>query len=299
VIGQFGLEGTLVIVPPILLVLAACWSGIAGLPGTAIHHRTSCAALAVGLVALSIGRIGQLWGADELLLAYCGFALLMLAMGRGLVRYAIGEMGAGGAVLVAVAWGWLMAERGGTVVEGAPIVHLAFGVSVAAIALLAWSWRRVPRLPDVADAMEGHAELRHQLGLLAVGTAVAMLLVTSSIEAVRIARALFTDETARSAALSIWWSLFATSAIAIGLRTVPAVRWFGLTLLGVASVKVLLVDTVTLEPMARVVAAITVGLVTISAAVLYARLVLGAPDGDGDGEGSVPEGADADGDGSA
>lgn len=296
--GQIDPEGSFEIVPLILLMTAACWSAIAGLPGAAIQLRTTGAGAAVTLVALAIGRIGQVWGADELLLAYCGYALLLLAAGRTLVRYAVGEMGAAGAVLIAVAWGWIMAERGGAVAEGTPIVHLAFAVSAAAFALLAWSWRRVPRLPAVDDAMEGHDEFRRQLGLLAVGTAVALLLATTSIEAARIARSLFTDETARSAALSIWWSVFATSAIAVGLRTVPAVRWFGLTLLGVASIKVLLVDTVTLEPMARVVAAITVGLITIGAGVLYARLVSGKPSPDDDDR-SVAQRTDTDGDGSA
>ncbi len=44
-------------------------------------------------------------------------------------------------------------------------------------------------------------------------------------------------------------------------------------LLGVVAIKVLLIDTVTLNQASRIVAAITVGLIIIAAGVLYAKLV--------------------------
>ena len=106
-----------------------------------------------------------------------------------------------------------------------------------------------------------------------------VLLASTSVEASRLADAMFTDSTARAAALSLWWALVGVGAIVGGvLKRIAGLRYAGIGLLLVATAKVLTYDLVGLSPMARVASFIVVGLVLLVVATGYLRAAKRASD---------------------
>ncbi|MEM1424144.1 MAG: DUF2339 domain-containing protein [Planctomycetota bacterium] len=176
--------------------------------------------------------------------------------------------------------------------------------ALAALALPAWlfaylgsDWGLTGQPPVLTNALLWSALLALALALTAryvrigtgavrtpmmVGSAIAaggVLLVSTSIEAWRLADAVFTDTTAQAAALSLWWAIIGVASIVAGvLKRVPGLRYGGLAMLLVAMTKVLTYDLATLSPAARVASFIAVGLVLLIVATGYLRATKRASD---------------------
>jgi uncharacterized membrane protein len=254
------------------VVIALAWAALAALPGAGYALRTSCAALAVGAGIVAIGDIMDASRATALL-ALSVYAGVVGLAGLRLVRWSVAEIAGGVVVLAAAAWAAWTVSLDERMFMGPPIAHEGFLPAIFAAVSAVFVGVTLPRLARPEDADPGLPQARRVIsaGLLALAWVV--LLASTSIEAVRTARATLDDETARGAAVSIWWSVFAIASLVGGFRLGAPLRWAGLGLLGVVAAKVLLVDTVTLSTPARIVAAMVVGLLTIGAGVLYARVV--------------------------
>lgn len=125
--------------------------------------------------------------------------------------------------------------------------------------------------------------------LIAAG---ALAWLATSFEASRAAEIVTGSAAARGAAVSIWWGLLAVTLLWIGFRRAFAgLRYAGLTLLGLAGVKIVLLDMAGAPQLARVAGFVTLGLLMLGAAVGYARVTksLAAPKRHDDDR---PQGAD-------
>ncbi|MFG0306507.1 MAG: DUF2339 domain-containing protein [Phycisphaerales bacterium JB040] len=279
--GQVSLDATagpgLVIEPVSMVVTGLAWAALAALPRSVFALRTLGASLAIACGAVAIGRVEASHGPDRMLLAQTAYAGLALLAGARLVRWSLSEIATVLLLALGVGWGAVRVAHAGDALAGPPLAHPGFGPAGLGVIGLIVAGVLLRRIGPAPDAPAHARDTRRLLALGAHAGAWALLLASTSIEAARLARTLFEDPTARGAAVSIWWSLFGVASVVLGFRVGAALRWAGLVLLGVVAGKVLLLDTMTLNPPARVVAAITVGLVSIGASVLYARLVGGRP----------------------
>jgi len=103
-------------------------------------------------------------------------------------------------------------------------------------------------------------------------SAVVLMLTATSFEIARLANAWTSDPTVQSAAVSIWWGVVAAVLLFIGFRykfRVP--RSAGLGLLGVATVKAVVVDLADVPPIWRVASVLCLGLLMLGVAVVYAK----------------------------
>lgn len=111
------------------------------------------------------------------------------------------------------------------------------------------------------------------LPLVCTIAAGAMLWLATSFEASRIAEMTTGSVAARGAAVSIWWGLLAVALLYVGFRrSIPGLRYTGLALLGMAGVKVVLLDMAGAPQLARVAGFVTLGLLMLGTAVGYARV---------------------------
>jgi uncharacterized membrane protein len=84
----------------------------------------------------------------------------------------------------------------------------------------------------------------------------------------------FSGNFARDMSYTIAWALFALALVGSGIaRRLPAARWCGLGLLGIAVAKLFLHDLARLDQLYRVGALIAVALIAITASVLYQRFI--------------------------
>lgn len=274
--GQFDLaitsEAALRIVPASLIVTGLAIGAVAALPRNPFWLRVTSAALAIACGVIAIARLDETHGTDRALLAESVYAALVLLAGVRLRRWSLAEIAGVLLMVLALVWGAVQAWRGRSVFEGPPLIHTAFSPAGLTVIGLIFAGVLLHRGEPAADAPRAARKTRRVLAHASHGAAWALLLASTSIEAARLARTLFEETTARSAAVSIWWSLFAVASVVLGFRVGAPLRWAGLVLLAVVGGKVLLIDTVTLNQPSRIVAAITVGLVTIGASVLYARI---------------------------
>jgi Predicted membrane protein (DUF2339) len=277
VFGQFGLDldsNLLVHISPISMLIAGlCWAAIAALPGARFDVRSVSAALGVISGAFVVAKIEDWIGAPEALLAGAIYSGGVIVLGLRLVRWSLVEIATVLLVTVTIAWSAQQITLGVDTLDGIPIAHLGFASAILLVVFAIWGGRLLWRIELADDAPEGITKARHQLAAMSFALGWMLLLASTSIEAVRSARLMFTEGAASGASVSIWWSLFAISSVSLGFRIGPPLRWAGLGLLGVVAIKVLFIDTVTLSQPARIVASISVGLVIIAAGVLYARLV--------------------------
>jgi uncharacterized membrane protein len=259
--------------PVSLVISALAWVALAALPRAGFKARSACAAIAIVCGSLAIARLEATHGPSRALLFGSLYAGAVLLAGTRLVRWSLAETAV--ALLYALTVGLLAHTLtiGGGILDGPPFTHASFPPAILTVLGALAAGVLLRRLPAAEDAPHDWRDLRGSLSIAALALAWALLLATSSVESVRSAHTMFEEGSARGAVLSIWWSLFAVGSVVLGFRLGAPLRWAGLALLGVVAVKVLVFDTVTLNPPARVVAAITVGLIIIGASVLYARLV--------------------------
>ena len=118
---------------------------------------------------------------------------------------------------------------------------------------------------------------------IAYAIAAALVLVSTSFEASRIARMVSSDPTSQRATLTIWWAIFGSVLIVAGFwRRAPAARYAGLALIGIAIVKAMLFDLADTEGLWRVASFIGPGLLMLIVAAGYAKVsaALAGPVGD-------------------
>lgn len=125
--------------------------------------------------------------------------------------------------------------------------------------------------------------------LFAFVCAAALVWGATSFEIARLAKAATSDSTVQSAAVSIWWGAVAATLLFFGFRNrLRLPRYAGLGLLGVATVKAVVVDLADVPPIWRVASVLGLGLLMLAVAVVYAKVsdtLLGTPPGAGPGNG--------------
>ncbi|GJQ30757.1 MAG: hypothetical protein HBSAPP03_26410 [Phycisphaerae bacterium] len=109
--------------------------------------------------------------------------------------------------------------------------------------------------------------------LLALIFALVLFFADTSLEAGRIVRREFADQTAQRAAVSMWWGVFAVGLLAAGFMLKRAwSRHAGLALLGIAGVKVVAYDLAGVGQAWRIASFLALGLLMLGVAVVYAKV---------------------------
>jgi uncharacterized membrane protein len=235
-------------------------------PGHSIaaHHVLS--------VLSAAGALAAFWHPDvsaaSLALLWLVIAMAILTLHRPLPRigfdlFAISAIGAA-AISCAIAWvpDWMTTP-------GIPLLHGGFWSAMALLGAAAgWIvWLRGapkrgspgPTVPDVIPAV--------------LATGGGLLLASTSLEIARSATVVTGDATARNAAVSIWWGLFAVALLVVGFyRQWAILRRAGLALLTVATVKAVVIDMAEVPPMWRVASFIALGLLMLGVAAVYLRI---------------------------
>jgi uncharacterized membrane protein len=107
----------------------------------------------------------------------------------------------------------------------------------------------------------------------AASLAISLVWGATSLEAARVGAAMTGDRTVQLAFVSIWWALFSVALIVAGFKTnIAAARRAGLTLMGVATLKVVLYDLGGVPQVWRIASFLLVGLLMIGVAVGYSRV---------------------------
>lgn len=253
-----------------MLLVAACWIALGKRLSTNREQRSIAALLAI--LALSLAIIGDATPMSTATLACALLYAAIAAIGTRIYGWRLIELAIGFAFANTLAWIGVVWNEGWPGVEGVPVLHRLFiagAITVATLAGGAWLLRRTNR--SYNDQPEA------PLALAGAANAVAGLLtlIITSLEVMRITDWIVPDETAaQSAALSIWWSLFAVGTIALGIaRQARAVRWAGLILIAIAAGKVILIDLATLTAMWRIVGSAAVGMILLAAGIAYAWLM--------------------------
>ncbi len=276
VLGQISVEHNHLVldIQVISLVIAGLgWVGFALLPGSGFVLRFSSAAVAIGAWGIALWSLDAQLGTSEALLFESLYAAVLVLIGFKLTRWSVMEIS--GVLIGVLTLGWAAHQVviGEPTFDQPPLIGTGFWATMILVSTSIWIVLRLRKLHKAKDAPRVLGSLRTTLVMVLLGLAWALLLASSSIEAERVARKVFAEGAVRGAAVSIWWSLFAVASLVLGFRLVAALRWAGLGLLGMVAIKVLVFDTRVLEPAARVVAAMTVGLVIIGAGILYAMMI--------------------------
>lgn len=148
----------------------------------------------------------------------------------------------------------------------APLLHPALWIALAGGIVCLVAFRR-------AVAAEKHVPEFAAATLRAFGGAALLLMVflATTFEAIRIVEGAFTDATAQRAAVSIWWGLFAIGLLVLGfVRDRTPVRIAGLALLGIATLKAVLLDLAGVSLGARTLSVFGLGILMMGVGIAYA-----------------------------
>ncbi|HZW07251.1 MAG TPA: DUF2339 domain-containing protein, partial [Phycisphaerales bacterium] len=251
--------------------LAAAWSFLAlsarariGTLASAAGRATACAIAAV--VMLMLAPLKQDVAVATLVWPWAAVAVLAASAARADRRLHLGAAGLLTALCAAFAWLMAYVVTPGFVqwnLDAAPLAHPgllgSFAVAFACVAVAMLGMRQG------TGALNGPAAL-------IVGAFT--LWLATSFEASRLAELLTGSATARGAVVSIWWGLLAVGLLYAGFRrATPGLRYTGLTLLGLAGAKVVLLDMADAPQLARVAGFVTLGLLMLGTAVGYARVI--------------------------
>lgn len=249
-------------------------------------------------IALALGLLTPLWmlvvegvSMTSLCLVWTLAALLIGLAHRlrpTLSLRTIATIAMGGALVV-----WMVkfpAERlGGRIDGGALLMHPSVLLAVflvASMSALARLWSRWSTNRDSAGLLRAPDRA---FILIHVVAAVLLGFLSSTIEVRRDAMILLDDATARQAAVSIWWGLFAAGLLAVGfVRRVPLVRHAGLGLLGIATIKAALLDLQLVGAEWRALTFLGLGMLMLAVAVVYARMAGKLGEARGAQEGGTP-----------
>lgn len=262
-----------VISPAEVAVLLGAWLAFALLAGAGYVHRTIGASVAVGLILLALGRIGQDHGADRMLLWQAVAIGCVSLAGARLWRWSLMEIAAVLSMIFACAWGLDELRHWDGLLTRVPIIGYGSITSFNLLTIMLGVGLTIVRIRLAADAIGDVRGFRTALSSTLLCAAWLLALIVSTLEIVRLMHQWFDSSSAQGAGVSIWWSVFAVTSVAMGFRLARALRWAGLTLLCIVAGKVLLLDTMTLAPTGRIIASITVGLIIIATGVLYTWLV--------------------------
>jgi len=268
----------LVLAPWTVLVVAAgaAWMLVArlmlhtsrdeeGKPASALHQRHAVVCASVGVAAWMAAPAHPQSAAMAVCLTWLGLSLVLGSVWHFEPRLYLGRLAMVVAAAAVVPWvaashmeQWLDAT---TAIGTYPGLWL--GLAVAAVLVIhAWAgWR-----------WDEPTELGLPWPLLAAFAA-GVVFTATSMEVARSAAILADDETARRAAITIWWSLWGVSAVVIGFwRRVGPVRYVGLALMSIAAVKAVVLDLAGVPPMWRVASFVGLGGLMLAVAVLYGRV---------------------------
>ncbi len=262
-----------VISPTEVAVLLGAWLAFASLPCAGYVHRTIGAAVAVALVLLAMGRIGQEHSADRMLLWQTVAIGVVSLAGVRLWRWSLMELAGVLSMLFAFAWGLDELRHWDGVLTRVPIIGYGSITSFIILTTMLAVGLVISRIRVAADAIGDVRGFRIALRSALLCGSWLLALIVSTLEIVRLMHQWFDSSSAQGAGVSIWWSVFAVASVAMGFRIARGLRWAGLALLCIVAGKVLLLDTMTLAPTGRIIASITVGLIIIATGVLYTWLV--------------------------
>jgi len=259
--------------PASMLIAGIAWIALAALPKSRYATRLGSAAFAITSGSIAIAKLTETHGESEAIFALSIYAILITVLATRLFRWSLIEITSVLLFVITGAWVLHQLSLGDPTFQIQPVLNFGFPATIILAALAIWIGLRLPSFPASDDAPSELADSRKTLRVAVFVLAWGLLLSSTSLEVVRTMRGFADQGSAGGAAVSIWWSLFAIASVVIGFKLTAALRWAGLALLGIVAIKVLLVDTVTLDQGARIIASITVGLVIIAAGVLYAKLV--------------------------
>ncbi|MBO6513037.1 MAG: DUF2339 domain-containing protein [Phycisphaerales bacterium] len=274
--NNFGFE--LDIHPISMTITALAWIAIAAVPSTIFINRATTAALATLSALIALAKLDQTLGTPEMLLAQSIALAVLIALAKRFYAWSLNEIASGFILVLAAGWMIHQLDQGSEAIESAPILRVDSLAVLAILITLLWSERTIRSRSRASDAPPNLHNIRQSLSTISLATLWFLFLAASTLEVVRATRMIFDAGSARGASISIWWSIYAIASVAAGFKLHKALRWSGLTLIAIVAAKVLLIDTMTLAAPARVVAAITVGMIIIATGVLYTRLVAATED---------------------
>jgi len=217
----------------------------------------------VALVMLSVLHERSEWA--SVCLTWLAVSALVFAA-HWVARWACARVGAILVALCAVV-PWMLAypmERWDSF-DAALGLHPGLGLAGLVVAMLLVTGIVVRRRGDGGEfgAVLGAA------GIVAAGV---VALGATSLEVARAAETLTSEVTAQRAAVSIWWGLFAVGLLVFGLvRRLGPVRYAGLGLLGVATLKAVLFDLQGVPAGWRVASFLSLGVLMLGVGLVYAR----------------------------
>ncbi len=263
---------------PSMIVATIAWIIIAATPTSGYIARGLTAALAIFSTLFAIAKLNETMGTAEMLFFQALTLTTVIALGKRLYAWSINETASVLMIILAIGWGLHELDLGAETVQATPFVRADSLAALTIILSLLWAAITTRTRPLAKDAPDHLAQSRHTLVIACFATLWLFFLAASTLEVVRSTRLIFSTASARGASISIWWSVLAIASVAAGFKLHKSLRWAGLSLIGIVAAKVLAFDTMTLAPPARVVAAITVGLIIIATGVLYTRLVAATED---------------------
>ncbi len=253
------------------------WSGVVGVAGaawlaSAVAVRATQAAPA--LAGLALGLMGLALVDDTPDLRWLGPAWGVLSFAfllghRAEPRLRLDLVGLTGLLFATLAWapsyladGW---ESGAVYGAGALSVHQGVLVAAGHCAALLFAARMVGSWHGADDFASGLAGVSR-------GVVVVLSLVATSFDVARLAEVMTDDETARRAAVSIWWGLYGLGLLALGgWRRLALARHTGLALLSVATLKAVFFDLAAVAPGWRAASFLLLGVLLLIVATAYAR----------------------------
>lgn len=270
----------------LLMVLGGCAWGIAAVcVGTrkaedeSIARRLTadlCAAMAAGLPVLGVMSLSAELGSMAVAVALASAGLAWLGRWRHSLPLMLGSLlGLLTAVLAFMCCYMIPGSYGAILREGwggvrAPVLlhpGLLVGAMLVAIALAA------------REGVRASKSWWMDAGLVAgaMGWCIGVfVMAVTSLEVARSAALVTSDATAQGAAVSLFWAIAGLAMVVIGfvVRGVgsASVRVCGLVLLGVAALKVVVVDIEGVGEVWRVFSMIGVGVLMLLVAVVYARV---------------------------
>ena len=272
VLAQFT-DGHAHIDPLQLSVVLCAWIAMAALPGLGFVLRSVGALMAIAVAMLAIGRVQAEQGWAPMLMWHAVLLAGVIVLGRVLYRWSLSELGSLLLLPLACGWGLYQLDQGSSGLQQTPMIGADSIAVLLILGSMLYSGLTLCKRMLADDASEAMPETREQLRNVLLGGFWLMLLIASTIEVVRGLHASFDSGSAQGAGVSIWWSVYAVGSVGLGFRLPRQLRWSGLALLCIVAGKVLLFDTMTLAPTARIIAAITTGLIIIATGVLYTMLV--------------------------
>lgn len=249
-----------------MIAAGAAWLGLALLSPrqTEVRVAPGMAIIAVVLIMLAGSDPGSAavsaWGWWFVWAVMPGFAQPIVPKLRLLFAALVG------AVLCSFSWIVQFVPHW-TRQDAPPLLHpgLITGLLLTAQWALGAMW--LARLAPTESA------LFHTARNSSIVASIVALFTCTSLEAARIALRISDDPAARGAGVSLWWGVYAASLLVAGFwRRNSPLRWSGLILLGVTSLKLVIIDLATVPMLWRTISFLALGLLMIAVPVAYARL---------------------------